>query len=178
MIDAADPEKLIFQKALLLAFDQKKTVIIKTKSYKGSKVHQSPLFLSPFFGQNRFFSVFRLSITTSQLLSSVASFFLVKIVFFLFIVFSSPITHHYPHLPLFYPFFSPNCFCTFVYGFCRLRLSHSFCLSVCVSLCERVYVCAGVCMRVCVCSEGKSAVARERSRRWKRQDGLINYGPE
>ena len=37
MIDAADPEKLIFQKALLLAFDKKK-VIIKTKSYKGSRI--------------------------------------------------------------------------------------------------------------------------------------------
>ena len=29
MIDAADPEKLIFQKALLLALDQKKTLLLE-----------------------------------------------------------------------------------------------------------------------------------------------------
>ena len=35
MIDAADPEKLIFQKALLLAFDQKKTLLLKQNHIKG-----------------------------------------------------------------------------------------------------------------------------------------------
>ena len=37
MIDAADPEKLIFQKALLLAFDQKKTLLLKQNHIKGLK---------------------------------------------------------------------------------------------------------------------------------------------
>ena len=36
MIDAADPEKLIFQKALILALDQKNNVIIRIRSNNGS----------------------------------------------------------------------------------------------------------------------------------------------
>ena len=35
MIDAADPEKSIFQKALLLASDQKKTLLLKQNHIKG-----------------------------------------------------------------------------------------------------------------------------------------------
>ena len=37
MIDAADPEKLIFQKASLLAFDQKKMLVLKQNHIKGHK---------------------------------------------------------------------------------------------------------------------------------------------
>ena len=36
MIDAAYPEKLIFQKALLLALDKKRNIIIRTRSSNAS----------------------------------------------------------------------------------------------------------------------------------------------
>ena len=35
MIDAADPEKLIFQKALLLALDQRKTLLLEQDQIMG-----------------------------------------------------------------------------------------------------------------------------------------------